>query len=260
MLTRGLPKFQRKCPDLGRRFRFGGGVRPCGETRRWLTWAPPGTGNRPGRERAVLGVVMARRQISPKVSVSVVYVLAVFMAIMDITIVNVALPTLGRDFHVPPTNVDVVVTAFLVSLVHGDWKERHLRRDPRASLMIAEEASYPGRAVEASGTASVAPDPGAAAIRRIAIRYLGEEIGERWVSGLASHQWDLMRLEPDRMRSLDHRNVPATALDDIKAIIDVSPDGVRDGLGGPADVAGPGGLVTDITLRELAGVFLAIPG
>jgi PPOX class probable F420-dependent enzyme len=102
-------------------------------------------------------------------------------------------------------------TAFLVSLVHGDWKERHLRRDPRASLLIAEEASYPGRAVEAAGTASVAPDPGGAAIRRIAIRYLGEELGERWVGELAGYQWDLMRLEPDRIRALDHRNIPYLA-------------------------------------------------
>jgi len=59
---------------------------------------------------------MARRQIDPKISVSVVYVLAMFMAIMDITIVNVALPTIGREFSVPPAQVDVVVTSFLVSL------------------------------------------------------------------------------------------------------------------------------------------------
>jgi EmrB/QacA subfamily drug resistance transporter len=59
---------------------------------------------------------MARRQINPKISVSVVYVLAMFMAIMDITIVNVAIPTIGRDFSVPVAHVGVVVTSFLVSL------------------------------------------------------------------------------------------------------------------------------------------------
>ena len=59
---------------------------------------------------------MARREIDPKISVAVVYVLAMFMAIMDITIVNVALPTIGREFSVPPAQVDVVVTSFLVSL------------------------------------------------------------------------------------------------------------------------------------------------
>ena len=45
---------------------------------------------------------MAVRHISQKVAVSVVFVAAMFMAIMDTTIVNVALPTIGRDFHVPP--------------------------------------------------------------------------------------------------------------------------------------------------------------
>ena len=38
------------------------------------------------------------------------------MTIMDITIVNVALPTIGRDFDVPPASVASVSIAFLVSL------------------------------------------------------------------------------------------------------------------------------------------------
>jgi EmrB/QacA subfamily drug resistance transporter len=59
---------------------------------------------------------MRRREISQKVAVAVVYVAAMFMAIMDTTIVNVALPTLGRQFHTRPEAVDTVVIAFLVSL------------------------------------------------------------------------------------------------------------------------------------------------
>src|ERR1700761_3174246 len=39
-----------------------------------------------------------------------------FMSIMDATIVNVALPTIGRDFKVAATAVDAVSIAFLVSL------------------------------------------------------------------------------------------------------------------------------------------------
>jgi PPOX class probable F420-dependent enzyme len=101
--------------------------------------------------------------------------------------------------------------AFLVSLVHGDWKELHLRRNPRASLLIAEEASYPGRALEAAGTASVTPDADTSAIRRIATRYLGDSVGNRWVSQYPELVWDLMRLVPDSMRALDHRNVPFLA-------------------------------------------------
>jgi EmrB/QacA subfamily drug resistance transporter len=53
--------------------------------------------------------------MNQKIAVGVVYVAALFMAIMDTTIVNVALPVLGRDFHTSPDAVDSVVIAFLVS-------------------------------------------------------------------------------------------------------------------------------------------------
>jgi EmrB/QacA subfamily drug resistance transporter len=59
--------------------------------------------------------VLADR-LNPKISVSVVFVLAMFMAIMDITIVNVALPRLATDFSVNPDHIDLVVVSFLVSL------------------------------------------------------------------------------------------------------------------------------------------------
>jgi EmrB/QacA subfamily drug resistance transporter len=55
-------------------------------------------------------------RISQKVAVSVVFVAAMFMSILDATIVNVALPTIGRDFKVSPTAVDSIAIAFLVSL------------------------------------------------------------------------------------------------------------------------------------------------
>ena len=54
--------------------------------------------------------------MNQKVAVGVVFVSAMFMNIMDITIVNVALPTIGRDFHISPTAVDGIVIAYLVSL------------------------------------------------------------------------------------------------------------------------------------------------
>ncbi len=55
-------------------------------------------------------------RISQKVAVASVYVAAMFMSIMDTTIVNVALPTIGRTFHVAPTAVSAVSISFLVSL------------------------------------------------------------------------------------------------------------------------------------------------
>ncbi len=55
-------------------------------------------------------------RMSQKVAVSVVFVAAMFMSIMDVTIVNVALPTIGRDFAVSPLAVDSISISFLVSL------------------------------------------------------------------------------------------------------------------------------------------------
>jgi EmrB/QacA subfamily drug resistance transporter len=56
------------------------------------------------------------QRVSQRVAVSVVYVAAMFMAILDATVVNVALPTLGRHFGVPATAVDTVAIYYLVSL------------------------------------------------------------------------------------------------------------------------------------------------
>lgn len=53
---------------------------------------------------------------APKVVVSAVFVASMFMNILDSTVVNVALPTLSRDFAVPVASVSAVVTAYLVTL------------------------------------------------------------------------------------------------------------------------------------------------
>jgi len=59
---------------------------------------------------------MRNRLAEPKVAVSVVFVLAMFISIMDVTIVNVALPQLGRDLHVGASRVAAVAIGYLVSL------------------------------------------------------------------------------------------------------------------------------------------------
>lgn len=59
---------------------------------------------------------MRNRLAEPKVAVSVVFVLAMFISIMDVTIVNVALPQLGRDLHVGASGVAAVAIGYLVSL------------------------------------------------------------------------------------------------------------------------------------------------
>jgi EmrB/QacA subfamily drug resistance transporter len=61
---------------------------------------------------------MIGRQASfnQKVAVSVVFVAAMFMNIIDITIVNVALPSLARDLHASTTSASAVSVAYLVAL------------------------------------------------------------------------------------------------------------------------------------------------
>jgi EmrB/QacA subfamily drug resistance transporter len=60
--------------------------------------------------------MMDRAGVSEKVAVSVVFTAAVFMSALDTTIVNVALPTIGRNFAVAPTAVDGISVSYLVSL------------------------------------------------------------------------------------------------------------------------------------------------
>src|SRR6266700_7473755 len=59
---------------------------------------------------------MLKRHLDPKISVSIVFVAALFMSIMDTTIVNVALPSIARPPHVTSTATDAVVVSYLVSL------------------------------------------------------------------------------------------------------------------------------------------------
>jgi EmrB/QacA subfamily drug resistance transporter len=61
-------------------------------------------------------MIMIRREMNPKVTVSVVFVATMFMYILDSTVVNVALPTLRDDFHTSTTSVSSVVTGYLVTL------------------------------------------------------------------------------------------------------------------------------------------------
>jgi EmrB/QacA subfamily drug resistance transporter len=54
--------------------------------------------------------------ISQKVAVSVVYAGAMFIAVMDLTIVNVALATIGRDFHASAAGVAETVIGYQVAV------------------------------------------------------------------------------------------------------------------------------------------------
>ena len=90
---------------------------------------------------------------------------------------------------------------FNVVIEDGDVKARHLRRDPRASLALYEN-DPPYRGVELGATARLGADGAAEALRRIAIRYLGEDAGSAYASTLSGTEI-LVRLEPGHLRTWD---------------------------------------------------------
>ena len=59
---------------------------------------------------------MVRSRLRYEYVVAAVFVLGLFMEILDTTVVNVALPTLGREFGVGTSSVEWVVVAYLLSL------------------------------------------------------------------------------------------------------------------------------------------------
>jgi PPOX class probable F420-dependent enzyme len=82
----------------------------------------------------------------------------------------------------------------------ADVKARHLRRDPRASVVVCEDAP-PYRGVELRCNAQLLPAGVEEAVPRIASRYLGREAGAAY----AEHGHDdlLIRLEPGELRAWD---------------------------------------------------------
>jgi EmrB/QacA subfamily drug resistance transporter len=74
---------------------------------------------RSGHETGEMAAVGARRttgRVGYKWVVAVVFVCGVFIDILDTTIVNVALPKLGRQFHAGTASIEWIVLGYLLSL------------------------------------------------------------------------------------------------------------------------------------------------
>ena len=90
---------------------------------------------------------------------------------------------------------------FNLWLPADDVKTRHLRRDPRATIVVAESAD-PLRGVEVRTEARlIAADDLASAIR-IATLYVGADKGAEYVEA-ASYDSVIARLEPGELRVWD---------------------------------------------------------
>jgi PPOX class probable F420-dependent enzyme len=81
-----------------------------------------------------------------------------------------------------------------------DVKVRHLRRDPRASILVAE-SRQPLRGIEVRGVARIIEDEALETAVRIASRYIGPERGAAYVGSGADDV--IVRLEPGDLRVWD---------------------------------------------------------
>jgi PPOX class probable F420-dependent enzyme len=91
--------------------------------------------------------------------------------------------------------------AFNVWMAVDDVKVRHLRRDPRATIVVAESDS-PLRGVELRGTAQFIEQGVTETAHRIAARYVGDE--EATVDTEAQRGRDvIVRIEPGHLRIWD---------------------------------------------------------
>jgi PPOX class probable F420-dependent enzyme len=82
----------------------------------------------------------------------------------------------------------------------SDIKVRHLRRDPRASIVVFDNGP-PYRGIELRTTAQLLEVEGQSVIRAMAVRYLGQEAGEAYAS--TSGDSVRVRLEPGDVRTWD---------------------------------------------------------
>ncbi len=88
---------------------------------------------------------------------------------------------------------------FNIAIGRNDVKARHLRRDPRASVVVAE-AEPPMRGLEIRGSARLMPQS-PEVDRRIVERYVAAAEVDEYLAGLPPGT--LVRLEPGELRAWD---------------------------------------------------------
>ncbi len=89
---------------------------------------------------------------------------------------------------------------FNVCTSAGDIKARHLRSDPRAVIVVAESCP-PYRGVELTTRATLSQDGVSETVRRIAVRYLGADLGQAYAESAPDDM--VIRFEPGQVRAWD---------------------------------------------------------
>ncbi len=79
----------------------------------------------------------------------------------------------------------------------GSQRVRNLERDP-AMTVVVDRRTIPYYSLTLSGRASIDPPPTPEESRRMATRYLGQYLGERYLQGRSGEGSVTVRLRPER--------------------------------------------------------------
>ena len=91
---------------------------------------------------------------------------------------------------------------FSIVIVADDIKDRNLRRDPRASLVVAEHGGL-NRGIEVRGIARTTRDGVDEVNQRMTLRYLGPERSAIFLQELEGVNLVHVRLEPGKLQAWD---------------------------------------------------------
>ena len=83
----------------------------------------------------------------------------------------------------------------------SEGKVKHLERDPRASLVVAEQ-TMPYRGVDVSGRATLSTNGFHDVVRRTAVRYMGPDEADAFAASYEEPRV-VIRLVPDKIRAWD---------------------------------------------------------
>jgi PPOX class probable F420-dependent enzyme len=92
---------------------------------------------------------------------------------------------------------------FTIVIFDDDAKARHIKRDPRVSVVVADDR-VPMGGIEVRSVAQIVPtDPDLAPLRRMAARYIGAERGQAYIDGFDPATQLTLRIVPGVLRTWD---------------------------------------------------------
>jgi PPOX class probable F420-dependent enzyme len=94
--------------------------------------------------------------------------------------------------------------AFVISTGRGSQKHKNVQANPNVCLVI-DKREVPYYAAMAHGRVEIGPRLSDAKRREMAVRYLGEQLGERYVARTQGEDSVTLRLKPSRLIEFEGR-------------------------------------------------------